>query len=113
LIRENQNGHAQLPKSSEHRWSSRIAPRGRSHDQHPFAGRQREPTPEREGAVLALGHPVSAAATQVNKLRTLAVLGRYDEALECGRQARDVFLAHNDLLAAHGLTTETVLAGLR
>jgi CHAT domain-containing protein len=53
-----------------------------------------------EARFLALGQPVSAAATQVSKLRTLAVLGRHDEALECGRQARDVFLAHNDLLAA-------------
>jgi CHAT domain-containing protein/tetratricopeptide (TPR) repeat protein len=48
---------------------------------------------------LNSGLPVSAAATQVSKLRALAMLGRFDEALECGLQARDVFLARDDLLA--------------
>src|SRR5688572_14671791 len=48
---------------------------------------------------FALGLPARAAATQVSKLRALAMLGRFDEALECGLQARDVFLTHNDLLA--------------
>jgi CHAT domain-containing protein len=36
--------------------------------------------------------PLLAAATQINKLQALAMLGRYDEALECGRLARKVFL---------------------
>jgi tetratricopeptide (TPR) repeat protein len=53
-----------------------------------------------EAQFLALGQPVWAAATQVTKLQALAMLGRYDEALECGLHNRDVFLAHNDLLAA-------------
>jgi len=52
-----------------------------------------------ETQFLTLGLPVRAAATQVSKLRALAMLGRFDDALECGLKARDVFLAHNDLLA--------------
>ena len=52
-----------------------------------------------ETQFLALGLPVRAAATQVSKLRALAMLGRFDEALECGLQAREVFLAHKDILA--------------
>ncbi len=42
----------------------------------------------------------TAAATQVSKLIALAMLGRYDQALVCGMQARDTFLAHGDELAA-------------
>lgn len=42
----------------------------------------------------------TAAATQVSKLAALAMLGQYDEALACGFAARDVFVAHHDLLAA-------------
>src|ERR1043165_1024870 len=41
-----------------------------------------------------------SAATQVSKLIALATLGRYDEAIECGLAAREIFLEHNDLLAA-------------
>src|SRR5689334_2134091 len=41
-----------------------------------------------------------SAATKVSKLIALTTLGRYDEAIECGLAARDVFLAHNDLFAA-------------
>jgi CHAT domain-containing protein len=48
----------------------------------------------------ALGQPLSVAATQVSRLHALAMLGRYDEALECGVQARDLFVAHGDILAA-------------
>jgi CHAT domain-containing protein len=48
----------------------------------------------------ALGQPLTAAATQVSRLHALAVLGRYDEALEGGLQARDVFVAHGDTLTA-------------
>lgn len=44
------------------------------------------------------GH--AAASTQVSKLIALAILGRYDEAIVTGQQARNVFVAHNDLLAA-------------
>ena len=47
-----------------------------------------------------LGQPLQAAATQVSKLMALAMLGRYDAALECGLPARDVFVEHGDLLAA-------------
>ncbi|HSB12688.1 MAG TPA: CHAT domain-containing tetratricopeptide repeat protein [Blastocatellia bacterium] len=41
-----------------------------------------------------------AASTQVNKLHALALLGRYDEAVECGVRARDTFLALGDTLGA-------------
>lgn len=47
-----------------------------------------------------LGEFNTAAATQVLKLYPLAMLGRYDEALECGLRAREVFLAHGDTFAA-------------
>jgi CHAT domain-containing protein len=46
------------------------------------------------------GQPHHAAATQVSKLTALAMLGRYAEAIECGRLARQVFLDRGDLLAA-------------
>jgi CHAT domain-containing protein len=49
---------------------------------------------------LALEKVHTAAATQVSKLIALAMLGRYDEAIRCGLRAREVFLAHNDPLAA-------------
>ncbi|MCD9186252.1 MAG: CHAT domain-containing protein [Pyrinomonadaceae bacterium] len=41
-----------------------------------------------------------AATTQTSKLYALALLGRYDEAIECGLRARDIFLAHNDVYSA-------------
>lgn len=44
--------------------------------------------------------PHTAAATEVSKLIALAMLGRYDEAIETGLRARDIFLQHGDLLAA-------------
>jgi len=52
-----------------------------------------------EAQFLTLGLPVRAAATQVSKLRALAMQGQYEEALQCGLRARDVFLSHNDVLA--------------
>jgi CHAT domain-containing protein/Tfp pilus assembly protein PilF len=48
----------------------------------------------------ALGQSQRAAATQVSKVYALAVLGRHDEAAECGLQARDVLLHYDDLSAA-------------
>jgi CHAT domain-containing protein len=48
----------------------------------------------------SLGQPHTAAATQVSKLVALAMLGRYDEAIECGLSAHKVFLAYSDVLAA-------------
>ncbi|MBS1796549.1 MAG: CHAT domain-containing protein [Acidobacteria bacterium] len=41
-----------------------------------------------------------AATTQISKLYALALLGRYDEAVACGRRARDVFLGGEDLYSA-------------
>ncbi len=49
---------------------------------------------------LALDKPLVAASTEVSKLIGLAMLGRYDEAVEVGLRAREVFLRHGDLLAA-------------
>src|SRR6185295_18032756 len=48
----------------------------------------------------AIDQPLMAGATQVSKLHALAILGRYDEALECGIKARDIFVAHGDESAA-------------
>lgn len=53
-----------------------------------------------EAAFDALGRSHDAASTQVSKMIALATLGRYDEAIACGEHARDVFVAHGDLLAA-------------
>src|SRR5215213_3233704 len=49
---------------------------------------------------LNLGKTHTAAATQVSKIIALSMLGRYEEAIECGLRARAVFLAYNDFLAA-------------
>jgi CHAT domain-containing protein/Flp pilus assembly protein TadD len=53
-----------------------------------------------EEQFLQVGSPIHAAATQVSKLHALAVLGFYEKAIACGRQAHDVLLAHGDLVAA-------------
>lgn len=55
---------------------------------------------ESHARFLALDQPHAAAATQVSKLIALAMLGRYDEAIECGLSAHDVFLTFSDVLAA-------------
>ena len=49
---------------------------------------------------LQLDKPHVAAATEVSKVIALAMLGLYDEAIACALRAREVFLAHRDLLAA-------------
>ncbi|HEX7331869.1 MAG TPA: CHAT domain-containing protein [Pyrinomonadaceae bacterium] len=49
---------------------------------------------------LSLGKTHTAAATQVSKLIALSMLGRYEEAIECGLRTREVFLSCNDFLAA-------------
>jgi CHAT domain-containing protein/tetratricopeptide (TPR) repeat protein len=53
-----------------------------------------------EAAFDAEGDPHHAAETLISKLFSLAMLGRYDEALRAGLRARSIFLAHDDLLAA-------------
>ena len=53
-----------------------------------------------ERQFLTLGKTHTAAATQVSKLIALSMLGRYEEAIECGLRARGVFLAYNDSQAA-------------
>jgi len=53
---------------------------------------------EAEAVFTMLNQPHAAASTQVSKLIALAILGRYDEAIECGLQTREVFLALGDLL---------------
>ncbi len=53
-----------------------------------------------EAAFNALGLPDLAAETLISKLISLAMLGRYEEALRAGMRARAVFLSQGDLLAA-------------
>jgi CHAT domain-containing protein len=53
-----------------------------------------------ERRFLSLGKIHTAAATHVSKLIALSMLGRYEEAIECGLRAREVFLAYNDIRAA-------------
>ncbi|HEY0079435.1 MAG TPA: CHAT domain-containing tetratricopeptide repeat protein [Pyrinomonadaceae bacterium] len=55
---------------------------------------------EAQARFLSLGKRHTAAATQVSKLVALAMVGRYEEAIECGLRAREVFVEHGDLLAA-------------
>lgn len=49
---------------------------------------------------IELNQPYQAAQTQVSKLYALALLGRYDEAVECGQNALKVLEEFNDELAA-------------
>src|SRR5215213_8620071 len=55
---------------------------------------------ESERRFLSVGKIHTAAATQVSKLIALSMLGRYEEAIECGLRARDIFLAYKDIQAA-------------
>jgi len=55
---------------------------------------------EAESRFRSLCQPHAAASTRVSKLIALAMLGRYDEAVETGLRARDIFLEHGDQLAA-------------
>jgi tetratricopeptide (TPR) repeat protein len=48
----------------------------------------------------ALNQPNNVAAMQVSMLIPLAMLGRYEEAIACGLQAQEVFIACGDELAA-------------
>lgn len=48
----------------------------------------------------ALDQPLMAAAVQPSRLHALALLGRYEEAIVSGVQARDLFLRHGDATAA-------------
>ncbi len=47
-----------------------------------------------------IGERLEAAQTKVARVYALALLGRYDEAIATGRNARSVFLRNRDLLAA-------------
>jgi CHAT domain-containing protein len=53
-----------------------------------------------EALFLTLDRPHAAASTQVIKLYALALLGRYDEAINCGLRAREVLINHGDIPAA-------------
>ena len=53
-----------------------------------------------ESSFKALGRNLDAAKTRPAKIYALALLGRYDEAVECGIAAREVFLAEDDLYSA-------------
>ena len=60
---------------------------------------------ESQARFLALDKPHTAAATQVSKLIALSMLGRYEEAIQCGLHARDVLLEHNDVQAVGKIET--------
>ena len=53
-----------------------------------------------EARLMSLGKEHTAAGTQLAKIVALAMLGRYDEAIQCGIRARDVFLAHDNQMEA-------------
>jgi CHAT domain-containing protein len=53
-----------------------------------------------EARFISLDLEQTAAATQVSKLIALALIGRYEEAIECGLGALKVLEAHGDILAA-------------
>jgi tetratricopeptide (TPR) repeat protein len=55
---------------------------------------------ESEARFQLLCQPHTAGSTQVSKLIALAMLGRYEEAVETGLRARDRFLEHGDQIAA-------------
>ena len=55
---------------------------------------------EAERRFISVGKIQTAAATQVSKLIALSMLGHYQEAIECGLRAREVFLAYHDFQAA-------------
>src|SRR5215216_6079062 len=55
---------------------------------------------EAERRFLSIGKIHTAAATQVSKLIALSMLGRYEEAIDCGLRAREIFLAYKDIQAA-------------
>jgi CHAT domain-containing protein len=52
-----------------------------------------------EAVFLSLGKDHQAAGTRLAMSIGLAMLGRYEDAIACGLRAREVFLAHGDLLA--------------
>jgi CHAT domain-containing protein len=49
---------------------------------------------------LLEGKALTAAQTRVSKLYALALLGRYDEAIDCGKAVLKIFEKHHDDLAA-------------
>lgn len=53
-----------------------------------------------ESQFLALKQTLAATETQVAKLYALAMLGLYDEAIECGLKSRKIFLENDEILAA-------------
>ena len=53
-----------------------------------------------EAAFVTIDMQHLAAKTQTSKLYALALLGRYDDAVDCGLKARAIFLSHNDLYSA-------------
>jgi CHAT domain-containing protein len=54
---------------------------------------------EAKARFVALGFPQTAAATQVSKLIALAIVGRYDDAIECGLDALKVLETYGDILS--------------
>jgi CHAT domain-containing protein len=55
---------------------------------------------ESESIFLSIAEPHLAAQTQVSKLYILALLGRYEEAIVCGKKALNIFLKLGDEIEA-------------
>ncbi|MCY7345106.1 MAG: CHAT domain-containing protein [Pyrinomonadaceae bacterium] len=55
---------------------------------------------EASKSFLSLGKDYEAAQTQVSKLYALALLGKYDEAINCGENSLKIFEHYGDQLAA-------------
>ncbi|MBK9767959.1 MAG: tetratricopeptide repeat protein [Chloracidobacterium sp.] len=55
---------------------------------------------ESEAVFMSLEMTGLAAGTQTGKLYALAMLGRYEEAVQCGVSAREIFVEHNDQYSA-------------
>lgn len=53
-----------------------------------------------ESTFSGIGKPHLAAKTQTSKIYCLALLGRYDEAIDAGEKALKIFLEHGDLYSA-------------
>ena len=74
---------------ARHRASGARADRGRARS----AGARRQ-------GFGAIGRPLEAAQTRISRLMALAMLGRYDDAIACGTEARAVFDDSGDSRAA-------------
>jgi hypothetical protein len=61
----------------------------------------------------AIDRPLEAAQTRISRMMALAMLGRFDEAVRCGSDARAVFDAANDAKKRCATTMKLECALLR